>query len=79
MYRRNEERSRPASWSSGNALVSGAEGLKFKHWAGQIRRSVANGFSPLRHFSERICVALAQLRRHGPRQIVTDFGLIQRV
>ena len=31
------------SWSSGNAFVSGAEGLRFKSRAGQIGHSVANG------------------------------------
>ena len=32
-----------ASWSSGNAYVSGAGIPKFKSRAGQIKRSVANG------------------------------------
>ena len=32
-----------ASWSSGNAFVSGAGGLRFKSRAGQIEHSVANG------------------------------------
>ena len=50
----------PASWSSGNAFVSGAGGLRFKSRAGQIRHSVANGSPPLRHFFERSCVARAQ-------------------
>ena len=52
--------SAPASWSSGNAFVSGAGGLKCKFRAGQIGRSVANGSPPLRHFFERSCVARAQ-------------------
>ena len=42
----------PASWSSGNALVSGAEGLRCKSWVGQIGHGVANGSPPLRHFFE---------------------------
>ena len=50
----------PASWSSGNAFVSGAGGLRFKSRAGQIGHSVANGSPPLRHFFERSCVARAQ-------------------
>ena len=32
-----------ASWSSGNAFVSGAGGLRFKSRANQIERSVTNG------------------------------------
>ena len=44
-----------ASWSSGNAFVSGAGGLKFKPLAGQIGLSVANGLPPLQHFFERSC------------------------
>ena len=50
----------PASWSSGNAFVSGVGGLRFKSQAGQIGHSVANGSPPLRHFFERSCVARAQ-------------------
>ena len=51
-----------ASWSSGNAFVSGAEGHRFKSRAGQIGHSVANGSLLLRHFFlqhffERNCVA----------------------
>ena len=40
----------PPSWSSGNAFVSGAGGLRFKSWAGQIGHSVANGSPLLEHF-----------------------------
>ena len=36
-----------ASWSSCNAFIFVAEGLRFKSWAGQIKHSVANS-SPLR-------------------------------
>ena len=32
----------PASWSSGNAFISGAGGLRFKSQAGQIGHSVVN-------------------------------------
>ena len=58
-----------ASWSSGNAFVSGAGGLRFKSRAGQIERSVTNGslrhndiytVATLRHFFERSYVARAQ-------------------
>ena len=47
----------PASWSSGNAFISGAVGPRFKRSAGQIGHSVANGSPLLRHFFERSCVA----------------------
>ena len=50
----------PASWSSGNAFVSGAEGLRFKSRASQIGHCVANGSPPLRYSFERSCVARAQ-------------------
>ena len=46
------EKKKPASWSSGNAFVCGAVGLRFKSRASQIGHSVANGSSPLRHFFE---------------------------
>ena len=38
---------RPASWSSSNAFVSVAGGLRFKSRAGQIGDRVAKGFSLL--------------------------------
>ena len=47
----------PASWSSGNAFVSGAVGPRFKYRAGQIVHSVANGLTPLQHYFERSGVA----------------------
>ena len=53
----------PASWSSGNAFVSGAGGLRFKSQNGQIGHSVANGSPPLRHFFERSCVAREQISK----------------
>ena len=49
-----------SSWSSGNAFISGAGGLRFKSRAGQITRSVANGSPLLRHFFKWSCVAQAQ-------------------
>ena len=55
----------PASWSSGNAFVSGAGDLRFKSQAGQIGHSVANGSPPLRHFFKRSCVARAQWRANS--------------
>ena len=61
----------PTSWSSGNAFVSGAEGLRFKSQAGQIGLSVANGLPPLRQFFKWSCVARAQWRRDGPCQLVS--------
>ena len=60
-----------ASWSSGNAFVSGAGGLRFKSRAGKIGQSVVNGSPPLRHFFEKSCVARAQWRVYGPRRLVT--------
>ena len=50
----------PASWPSGNAFVSGAEGLRFKSRAGQIGHSVANGLPMQRHFFQRSCVTQMQ-------------------
>ena len=54
------EGSQPDSWSSGNASLSGAGGLRLKSWAGQIRHSVANDSPQLRHLWERSCVARVQ-------------------
>ena len=39
-----------ASWSSGNAFVSGAGGLRFKSTTGQIEQSVANSSPSLWRF-----------------------------
>ena len=47
----------PACWSSGNAFISGAGGLRFKPQAGQIGQSVAKGLLPLQHFFRKSCVA----------------------
>ena len=49
-----------SSWSSGNAFVSGAGGLRLKSWAGQIEHRVANCLPRLRLFFERSCVARGQ-------------------
>ena len=68
-----------ASWMSGNAFVTGAEGLRFKFQAGQIGHSTANGWPPLHHFFERSCVARAQLRGDGAQKLVTRFGVLQEV
>ena len=52
-YFASQNWNQPASWSSCNAFVSKAEGLRFKSLGGQIERSVANGLPPLRHFFKR--------------------------
>ena len=62
-----------------HALVSGAGALRFKSRVGQIKRSVANGWPPLRHFLEMSCVARAQWHGDGPRKLVTRFGVLQQV
>ena len=67
------------SWSSGNAFISGAGDLRIKSRVGQIRRRIANGSPPLQHFFETSCAARAQGRADGPHQLVTRFGVIQRV
>ena len=69
----------PASWSSGNALVSGAGGLRFNYWSGIIRHNVANDSPPLGHIFEKSCVGRAQWHRDGPGKLVTRFGAIHRV
>ena len=51
----------PVRWSSGNAYVSGAGGLRFKSRVRQIEHSVANGLPQLRHFLAVSCVA----RKHN--------------
>ena len=67
------------SWSSGNAFVFEAGGLRFKTRVGKTELSVANGSPPLRNFFERSCVARAQWHGDGPCQLVVRFGVIQRV
>ena len=64
------------SWSSRKAFTRGAGGLRFKSQAGQIKHSVVNGSPSLQHFFERKCVAQAQSRGNGPRQLVTRFGVM---
>ena len=49
-----------ASWSSGNAFVSGAGGLRFQPRAGQIGHSIVNGSPLLQHFFKRSCADRAQ-------------------
>ena len=63
-----EQASTPASWSSGNAFVSGAGGLKFKSLTGQIGHSVANDSPPLRYFfkSSKLCCQGAMMRKWTP-------------
>ena len=48
------------SWSSNNAFVSGAGGLRFESQTGQIGHTVVNGSPPLLCFFDRSCVARAQ-------------------
>ena len=50
----------PASWTSGNAFVCRAGGLRFKSRAGQIEHSAANRSPPQQHFFEKSGVARAQ-------------------
>ena len=56
----------PASWSSGNAFVSGVGGLRFKSRTGQIEHSVTNDLPPLRHSSKRAVLPRAMTRRWAP-------------
>ena len=53
----------PSSWSSSNAFVSRAWGLRFNFWAGQIEHTIANNSPPLWHFFQRCCVAQEQWHR----------------
>ena len=55
-----DELSGPASWSSGNAFVSGAGGLRFKSRGGQIGHSVANARHRCNISSKGAVVARAQ-------------------
>ena len=43
-----------------NALFSETGSLKFKHWAGQFRKRVANSSPPLRQFFKKSCVVWAR-------------------
>ena len=49
------------SWSSYNAFVSAAKGLRFKSQAGQIEHSDANGSPQRRHFFQKSCVAYKRI------------------
>ena len=72
--------SQPVSWSSGNAFVCEAGGLRFKSRADQIGHSVANGSPPLQYFFERRCVAQAQWCGDGPaKSFHALIGVMQRV
>ena len=64
---------------SGNAFVSGAVGLRFKSRVGQIGHSVANGSPPLRHSSKGDVLPGRNDAEMGPGQLVTRFGVLQRV
>ena len=55
-----------ASWSSGNAFVSGVGDLRFKPWAGQIGHSVANGSPPLRYFFDETVLPGRNDAKIGP-------------
>ena len=57
---------KPASWSSGNAFVSGAGGLRFKSRVGQIVHSAADDLPALQYFFDSSCIARAQWREDGP-------------
>ena len=66
--------------SSGNVFLSGPGGLRFKSWASQISRKVANGLSPLRHFFERAPLPIGAMSwRWAQQKLVTRFGEMQRV
>ena len=58
-------------WSSGNAFVFGAGGLRFKSWAGQIGHSVANGSPPQAKSTD--LDKLTAKRRFRYSGFVTDF------
>ena len=55
-----------ASWSSGKAFVSGAEGMRFKSRAGQIGRSVANGYNCCDISSKRAALSVHNDAEMGP-------------
>ena len=56
---------------------SGAEGLGFNPWVGQIQHKVANGSPPLQLFFERSCVAQAQCRGDGLSKFFPHFPVKQ--
>ena len=68
-----------ASWSSGNAFVFGAGGLKFKPWTGHIGHAV---LLMARHcyISSKVAVfARVPRQENGPRKLVKRLGVIPRV
>ena len=67
------------SWSSGNALVSESEGLRFKCQTGQIGHIVANRSPPLWHLFESSFAGWAQWLVDGPRQLAARYGVLQLV
>ena len=69
----------PASWSSGNAFVSGAKiwGSNLGPVKSDTELPTACLSPPLRHFFKRSCVAHKSY--DGLRKLVTRFGVIQRV
>ena len=59
-----------ASWSSGNALILEAVGLRFKSWTGQIRQSVANLqwlTTAATFLQKELCFVIAMTRRWAPK------------
>ena len=56
----------PASWSRGNAFVSGAGGVRFKSRTDQIGHSFDNGSPPLQRFFQRSCAARRNDAEMGP-------------
>ena len=55
-----------ASWLSGNAFVSGAEGLRFKFRAGQIGHTVTHGVSAATSLRKELYCPGAMTWRWGP-------------
>ena len=67
-----------ASWSVGNAFVSGVGGLKFK-LSGQIEHCIATGFLLLQHFFEGSYVARVQWCCDEPLQHFMHFDVLQHL
>ena len=64
----------PASWSSGNAFVSGAVGLRFESRAGQVGRSVVNGSPLLLHFFKEAALPGRNDAKMGPKNLLHPFA-----
>ena len=60
-----------ACFSSGNAFVSGTDGLRFKFRAYQMGHGVVNRSPPLQHFFEKSGDPWEQRSENWPRQLVT--------